>query len=159
MSFRKFIYEWSGNNSIVGAFSAVNESTWEHLKLLFFPMLITIIISYFGYNGRKSNFVCAKVKGILASMIFTVVFFYTYMGVLGTNYAWLNILTFYVAVVIGEYVSYRQMQLKKFCNTKIAWLVLIVLFICFITFTYHAPEIGLFKDPISGGYGIISDLK
>ena len=87
------------------------------------------------------------------------VFFYTYMGVLGTNYAWLNILTFYVAVVIGEYVSYRQMQLKKFCNTKIAWLVLIVLFICFITFTYHAPEIGLFKDPISGGYGIISDLK
>ena len=34
-----FTYEWSGNNPIVGLFSATNESTWEHLKLLFFPML------------------------------------------------------------------------------------------------------------------------
>ena len=29
-----FTYEWSGDNAVVGLFSAVNESTWEHLKLL-----------------------------------------------------------------------------------------------------------------------------
>ena len=45
-----FTYNWSNNNSLIGAFSAVNESTWEHLKLLFFPMLITIIIGYFLYR-------------------------------------------------------------------------------------------------------------
>ena len=27
-----FTYEWSGDNAVVGLFSAVNESTWEHLK-------------------------------------------------------------------------------------------------------------------------------
>lgn len=32
-----FTYEWSGDNPAVGLFSAVNESTWEHLKLIFFP--------------------------------------------------------------------------------------------------------------------------
>ena len=42
-----FAFEWSGNNLFIATFSAVNESTWEHLKLVFFPMLITIIISYF----------------------------------------------------------------------------------------------------------------
>ena len=33
-----FLYEWSGGNTLAAAFSAVNESTWEHMKLLFFPM-------------------------------------------------------------------------------------------------------------------------
>ena len=39
-----FTYEWFGENLFIASFSAVNESTWKHLKLLFFPMLITIII-------------------------------------------------------------------------------------------------------------------
>ena len=39
-----FLYEWSGDNKIIASFSAVNESTWEHLKLVFFPMLITTIV-------------------------------------------------------------------------------------------------------------------
>ena len=43
-----FTYKWSNNNVIVGTFSAINESTWEHLKLIFFPMLIILIIGLFG---------------------------------------------------------------------------------------------------------------
>lgn len=39
-----FTYEWSGDNVVVGLFSAVNESTWEHLKLLFFPFLLLTIL-------------------------------------------------------------------------------------------------------------------
>ena len=42
-----FTFGWSNNNPLIGTFSAVNESTWEHLKLLFFPMLISTIIGYF----------------------------------------------------------------------------------------------------------------
>ena len=45
-----FTFKWSNKNPLVGSFSAVNESTWEHLKLLFFPMLITTIIGYFLYR-------------------------------------------------------------------------------------------------------------
>lgn len=37
-----FLFEWSGNNYIIASFSAINESTWEHLKLVFFPMFITL---------------------------------------------------------------------------------------------------------------------
>ena len=35
-----FAYDWSGKSLPVGAFCAVNESTWEHMKLLFFPVLL-----------------------------------------------------------------------------------------------------------------------
>ena len=70
-----FIYEWSGDNIFVASFSAVNESTWEHLKLLFFPMLLTTIIGYFYLRKNYPNFLCARLLGILTALLFTVVFF------------------------------------------------------------------------------------
>ena len=39
-----FTYKLSGENKIVAVFSSINESVWEHLKLLYFPMLLSTII-------------------------------------------------------------------------------------------------------------------
>ena len=41
-----FFYEWSNDNQIIGLFSPVNESVWEHMKLVFFPMLFYSIIAF-----------------------------------------------------------------------------------------------------------------
>ena len=86
-----FSYTWSKSNSIVGLFSAINESTWEHLKLLFFPMLITTIIGYLIFKDIFPNFLSSKTIGILSAMLSTVILFYTYTGIIGTNYAFINI--------------------------------------------------------------------
>ena len=150
-----FTYVWFGNNPLIGAFSAVNESTWEHLKLLFFPSLIVTVVGAIYYRGRVPNYVCSRLKGMLVAMVFIVMFFYTSMGVIGKNYAILNILTFYVAVIIEEYVVWRMIKVMKVCNARKAWIIWGILLICFIIFTYNAPKIGLFKDPITGGYGIL----
>ena len=151
-----FTYEWSNNNVIVGAFSAVNESTWEHLKLVFYPMLITTIIGYLYIGKNIPNFVTARLKGILIAMIFIVVFFYTYTGILGNNYAVLDIGSFFVAVILGEVYSYKLINSadKSKSNEKFSWIFLLILLLCFIFFTYMPPEIGLFEDPISNDYGI-----
>ena len=149
-----FTYNWSNENLFVGSFSAVNESTWEHLKLLFFPMLLTTIIGYFYIGKDVPNFLCAKTIGIITAILFTIIFFYTYTGILGTNFDILNILTFVFAVIIGEYVAYKIILSYFSCNKKIAIIFLVVLFISFIIFTYIPPKIGLFKGPISGGYGV-----
>ena len=64
-----FTYEWSGDNAVVGLFSAVNESTWEHLKLLFFPfLLLTILEVLLRGNMLPEQFLSARVLGILAGM-------------------------------------------------------------------------------------------
>ena len=149
-----FTYQWSDNNLLVGAFSAVNESTWEHLKLLFFPMFITIILGYFYIGKSIPNFICSKTIGIIIAILFTITFFYTYTGILGTNFAFLNILTFIVSVILGEYIAYRIIISNFSCNNKIAIIFLIILFLCFVIFTYFTPRIGLFKDPVHGIYGI-----
>ena len=145
-----FTYEWSNENSIVAIFSAINESTWEHLKLLFFPMLITTIIGYFYLKTKEDykNFLCAKTLGILASLSFVVVFFYTYTGIIGTNFAVLDIGSFFVGVLLGEFVSYKMTLSMKCCNKLSAGIVLIILLVCFITFTFYAPSIGLFRNPV-----------
>lgn len=152
-----FLYEWSGDNKIIASFSAVNESTWEHLKLVFFPMLITTIVGFLVIGKDNKKFWCAKTIGIILAMSFIIVFFYTYTGIIGTNFAILDIGSFFVAVILGEYVAYKIMTNEEYklkCNKRIAVIGLICILLCFIIFTYLPPHIGLFKDPISNGYGI-----
>lgn len=144
-----FTYEWSNDNVFVGLFSATNESTWEHLKLIFYPMLLTAIVGYFYLGKEVPNILCAKTLGIIVSMIFTIVFFYTYTGILGTNIDILNIATFFIAVVLGEFVAYRYMILNNSCNNKFAIVTLVTLLVCFTLFTFLPPQIGLFEDPTS----------
>lgn len=149
-----FTYGWSNNNVFVSLFSAVNESTWEHLKLLFFPMLITIIIGYFYIGKDFPNFICAKTIGILSAISSTIILFYTYTGILGYNLATLNIILFYISVIIGEFIAYKLMLSNFICNKKIAILILLLLLFSFIFFTFNPPKIGLFLDPITNTYGI-----
>lgn len=150
-----FTYELSGESSIIASFSAVNESVWEHLKLLFFPMLLATIIGYFYIGKNVPNFLCSKTIGIIASILFTVIFFYTYSGILGKNIAIIDISLFFIATILGEYVTNRLMNSTFKCNHKIAIIILVLIGICFITFTYSAPKIGIFKDQITGQYGLI----
>lgn len=149
-----FTYEWSEGNLLVASFSAVNESTWEHLKLLFYPMLLTTIIGYFYFSKTKHNFLCANTIGILTAVSFTTVFFYTYTGIIGTNFAFLDIGSFFIAVIFGEFVIYKLLLSNFSCNKKTAFIVLLILLLCFILFTYATPEIGLFRDPVSNEFGI-----
>lgn len=149
-----FTYEWSNNNVLVGTFSAINESTWEHLKLIFFPMLITLVIGYIYIGKNIPNYLCAKVLGIIVAILFTIIFFYTYTGIIGTNFAIIDISSFFIAVVLGQYVAYQKMQSKSSCNNLIAIIILLVLYLCFLIFTFFPPHIALFRDPITGIFGI-----
>lgn len=153
-TFLHFTFGWSNNNPLIGTVSAVNESTWEHLKLLFFPMLISTIIGYF-YKGKHiPNYLCSKVLGTILSMSFIVVFFYTYTGIIGTNFAIVDIASFFIAVALGQYIAYRKMKSTFSCNKLVPIIILLVLCLCFCVFTFFPPHIVLFQDPITGMFGI-----
>ena len=149
-----FTYEWSGNNKIVGIFSAVNESTWEHLKLAFFPMLLMAIIGYFFVGKGTPNYIKGNVIGIIVAISFITAFFYTYTGIIGDNFFLIDIATFIIAVILGENCAYKIMQ-HDAQNQEAFYLGIIsILLIFFVVFTYYPPHINLFKDPITGTYGI-----
>ena len=149
-----FTYDLSNGNQIIATFSSINESVWEHLKLLYFPMLLTIIIGIFYFKKDYSIFLCSKVAGIIVAISFTIIFFYTYTGILGKNIAFIDITSFFIATILGEFVAYTLIINKFKCNKKTAVLILVIFLISFITFTYHTPNIGIFKDPQTERYGI-----
>lgn len=151
-----FLFEWLNGNTFIATFSAVNESTWEHMKIAFFPMLITLIIGLFIYKKSYSNFLCAKTIGILVALIFIPVFFYTYTGIIGRNFAVIDISSFVLAISFGEFITYRLIKNKFNCNNEISFIILIGLILMFIVFTFKPLYINLFKDPLTGLYGIIN---
>jgi len=51
-----FLYDFSGKSKIAALFSGVNESTWEHMKLMFFPMLLFMIVQSFFFRDRHDFF-------------------------------------------------------------------------------------------------------
>lgn len=152
-----FTYQWSNDNLLVASFSAVNESVWEHLKLIFFPMLVVGIIEYLWGKKIANNYIEAKAIGIFIAICFTVISFFTYTGIIGTNAFIIDILIFIVSIVLGEYISYKLMKRKSESNIKtliLSSFIIWFLFSCFVLCTYFPPKVNLFRDPITGFYGI-----
>ena len=102
-----FAYEWSGCNRLLGLFFPVSESTWEHMKLVFFPLLL---YSLFMTHKLKDSYPCIRCSlmcGIITGTFLIPVIFYTYSGILGRNYMFLDIATFTVSVIAAFAVIYR----------------------------------------------------
>lgn len=151
-----FLYEWTGENKIAALFSGVNESTWEHMKLLFFPLFIYAVIEYFIIGKEYECYWCVKLSGTVLGLISIPVIFYTLGGAFGKTPDWLNITIFFVAAALTflyeNYVFKRRKKCKA--SSRICLGLFVVLAASFMLFTFKTPEIGIFRDPLTGGYGI-----
>lgn len=150
-----FLYDWTGNAALVAPFSGVNESTWEHMKLLFWPMFIFAIVQSFFFKNRE-DFWCIKLKGILLGLVLIPVIFYTYNGVIGQSPDWINIAIFFISAAVAYIYETRQFNNgTTICKRpKLAIVALCVIALRFVIFTFATPEINIFKDPLTGTYGI-----
>ena len=151
-----FIYEWSGQALWAGLFFSVNESVWEHLKLVFFPSLFFLCIEYAKFSRRYPAFLAGKTVGILAGMLLIVVGYYTYTGVWGVQVPWANILLFFLAVLLSESLAWLlipQEGLAAHWMTPLAAAVLLIVAVGMMALSYVTPHIPLFLDPSTGLYG------
>lgn len=150
-----FLYDCLGNAMWIAPFSGVNESTWEHMKLLFWPMFLYAIVQSFFFRDRE-EFWYVKLRGILLGLIMIPVIFYTYNGVIGKSPDWINIAIFFVSAVIAYLYETRLFNAQKSqcVSSKVAFGTLCLLGLLFAIFTFRTPEIAIFKDPLMGTYGI-----
>lgn len=145
--FLHFAYELSGENPIVGLFTNINESVWEHLKLVFFPMLVLTLWDMFTNQRNNLCFLPARTLGTLAGMTFIVVVYYTITGILGFQTEWLNIVIYLLGVLFAFFV---EKKLCHRCNTisvKISIVLWVLFIILFIVFTIAPPALGIFIPP------------
>lgn len=150
-----FLYEWLGEVKWVAPFSGVNESTWEHMKLLFWPMFLFAMLQSH-YFRERNDYWCVKVKGILLGLVLIPILFYTYNGVIGKSPDWINIAIFFVSAAVAYFYEAllfkRGVKRGSFRTIPITLLCIIAL--SFVIFTFKTPEIGIFRDPLTGTYGI-----
>ena len=150
-----FLYDLLGGAKWIAPFSGVNESTWEHMKLLFWPMFIYAIVQSFFFRDRE-DFWCVKLRGILLGLALIPIIFYTYNGVIGKSPDWINIAIFFISAAVAYIYETRLFNSRKVkCkSSKLAFAVLCVIALLFAVFTFRTPEIGIFLDPLTGTYGI-----
>ena len=152
-----FTYQWSGENAIVASFSAVNESTWEHMKLLFVPMFLFSLAEMAVLSEQYRNFLAAKAASILLGLVLIPALYYTYTGVWGRSLMALDVAVFYIALAAAHLVGLRLLRKGRLTGGALqigALLGLWALAFLFVWFTYRPPHIALFLDPATGVYGL-----
>ena len=150
-----FLFAWTGAYA-VAPFSAVNESTWEHMKILFFPMLLFACVQCVFFRADFLGFWWIKLIGIVIGTVSIPVLFYTYNGAFGKTPDWLNILFFFLSAGIAYFVEY--FLFKKDFHLPNAWIAIVLLLIfaiAFAVFSFYPPKLPLFQDPITSKFGIL----
>ena len=148
-----FVYGWFGALIPVMILGAVNESVWEHLKLLFWPVFIFSIIEFIVWGYLKTGFLYARILAACCGMAFIVVVFYTYSGILGRSFVPVDIALFFVAVAITFRLSTFFLKRNFFESLLfqiLGWVLAAFLVFVFIRFTFFPPGIPLF-EPASMG--------
>ncbi len=145
-----FVYEWSGNSRLIGCFFATNESTWEHLKLLFFPTVIYSVIEYIFVQKEIKNYIPAVIISVISGMLAIVTLFYTYQGVIGKNIDFLNISIYYIAIIVMLFVKTKVIDSERLSNRNwslIFLLIGVLIAFLFLIFTYSPPNLNIFSEP------------
>lgn len=143
-----FLFDWTNQSLSVAVFSAVNESIWEHMKLLFFPMLVFAVLESIFMGRKYESFWCTKLRGIVLGTLLIPALYYTLTGAFGVIPDWVNIAIFFVAAAASFYIEWKLLNFNqpecKYPATAIFFLLLIA--VLFAVFTFIPPEIPLFID-------------
>jgi hypothetical protein len=159
-----FAFELSNFWAPLAVIAAVNESTWEHLKLVFWPGLIFALIEYPFLKGAAQNFWPAKAISLFSMPLIIAVGWYVAIAILGENVFAINIVLFLLAVFVGQWASYRLMTAgpRAALNPRLAVWGILLMATAFGLFTFFPPKIFLFEhlDLVNTGeYGILDNYE
>ncbi|MBQ3095291.1 MAG: hypothetical protein IJC53_02490 [Clostridia bacterium] len=149
-----FLYDWTGEALLCAPFSGVNESTWEHMKLLYFPMAAFALVQRH-YFRERTDFWTVKLCGISLGLVLIPVIFYTYNGAIGKSPDWLNI-GIYFASAAGAFLWENRLFRKDIPTVRRQWpsaAAIALVGLLFVIFTFVPPHLPVFRDPLTGGYG------
>lgn len=150
-----FLFGWTGESIIVAPFAAVNESIWEHIKLLFFPMFVFALAQRWYKDYKRDDFWCVKIICTVIPMMLIPILYYTVKGVFGASPDWMNITIFFITAAIGYFLEAMLFKrgIIKCKSPKIAFFILCTVALIFVLLTFYPIKIPLFEDPITRTHG------
>lgn len=145
-------------NIIFSFIFPVNESIWEHMKILFTTTIIYGIIDFYllnKYNIKYNNFAFQLYFTATASIPIYLAIYLPIYKLIGEK-IFISIFLLLIVYTITQYISYNILKdtEQKILNA-IAVPIIITIYICFIYLTYNPPHNYIFFDTIKKTYGII----
>lgn len=150
-----FTYDWSKHNKVVGLFSAVNESTWEHIKMGLSSYIMCSVVDAF-FLASNPNYFIAKFISLLVLMAIIPIIFYTYTSIVKRYILAIDISSFLIAVTSSVLVFYKILSLEPFSYPilYLGGLGTFCVFGFYMVLTLMPIKNFLFKDPITNKYGL-----
>ncbi|MCM8709430.1 DUF6512 family protein [Clostridium sp. SYSU_GA19001] len=157
-SFMHFLYDFTSKNVIIGIIAPVNESVWEHLKMILLPVILWWTIYYLAvggiYNIDKNKWFTAALAALLTALITIPLLFYFYTRAFGIELLIVDILLLFIALLFGQLAGLHFYKYTKGIDSTISISIIFSLIFLFILFTFYPPHLPLFKDGPTGKYGI-----
>lgn len=153
-----FLYDFSSKNVIIGLFSSVNESVWEHLKMVLLPIILWWSIYYFT-RGKKYNIDINKwFTSALISLIIAIIsiplMHYFYTNAFGIESVIIDITILLISILLGQLIALHYYNYGKGVNYILAMFIIVFNIGVFMYFTFNPPHFPLFMDKKTGQYGI-----
>lgn len=151
-----FFYEQSGGHVLSILFGAVNESTWEHIKMFIAPYVVWSILELAYLRPSFKAFVVGKVLGLYVFPVGIITLFYSYTAIVGAHFLWADILIALIVCVLAQCISHKVYFLGKKSARffTLALTALVLMAVMYFSFTAVPPRAELFRDPVTNSYGI-----
>ena len=151
-----YIYQWIP--SFITTIFPVNESLYEHMKLIFLSPIISSLLLYLWFR-KKNNYINNYLFGLIVSTIYNIIIFYLIYLPLYYSIGESMIMTlgiYFVTIMLSNYLYYLIIEMNN--NPKLSWISFIMLIVIggiLLYFTYHPLKIDFFLDPKKMIYGIV----
>lgn len=149
-------------NPVFSIFFPVNESIWEHMKMLYTTFLLYGIIEYFilkKFNIQHNNFLLATfIKSIISIPIYLIMFLPIYFN-FGENMV-VTFIILFITILIVNYIGSKILELHPINYQKeISIVFIIIIYILMGILTYKPPRTDIFFDTQEEKYGINDYLR
>lgn len=151
-----FTYEWSDKNKLVAIFSPVNESIFEHSKLLLVPLTFFWGIGYLFLKSdvNINNYFLGMLTSIVVSIIIMITFYYTYKEIIGNSFLWIDIFDLLLSLFIGQVVANHIYVYSNGIPCIISIGIIAIIFVVYIYLTFFPFKTPFFYDEKNKIYGI-----
>lgn len=149
-----FLYDLTNHNKFIGIFAAVNESTWEHIKIALTPTILWSLVDGYIY-GEESSYFLAKLTSLVVIIVLMPVLFYGHKWVAKKDYFIFDIVSFYIVIIASQLAFYFLIQIGyiDFIYQYLSCAGFFILFGGYMVLTLLPLKNFIFKDPLTNKYG------
>ena len=150
-----FLYNFFPN-TLFSIFFPVNESIWEHMKMMSSSILIWSILEYFLYKKFRvnhNNFILSLFLEVCLSIIIFLIIYLPIYHFTGSIFV-LNLIVLFISLYFVNIISYYILALRDLHKELLGIVGIILLYIIFGILTYNPPFNYIFFDKMENKYGI-----